>query len=726
MATTTAIVRVSAPTSTGNQDITTVELGGLTPKAALFFMSGGVSDDSSADHGRIAYGATDGVVEWYMGARSEDGVGTTETTRACHTTGVIGLIDTNAKAKDSEAEFVTFIANGIRINWTNAPSVAHKLTVIFFAGADLEVDCDVIDTDLEDVDVNVTAPGFEPDILFAGFNNRDFDSGMDDGVGGHHEYGFGVSKNPGDSGIAEGVGQSNNDRDGQASAEVTSSVADDRSAFHVKDGTYRTTIEFSDFDADGFTATPRDNDGKEFGYLALKMPDTLFEIGIYNTPTSTGDDSKTGVGFAPDTVLFGMSFFDGALTDPPTVTTDDFSYGISAFTDAEESSVSIQTQDSVGTSNTKSIADAKAINLPQDNGAVGFKATFVSMDIDGWTLNYSNAVGTSRKFWFIAIGVQPDAQGQVSFTELQLLDEAQGQVSVTEFEVPDPTSGQVSFGEFEAPDVPAKGTISFATLETPIQAVEARFQASQVELETPDVNDLPRGQVGTAEFETPDVLINAQGQISQTELRVTDPSGGDGLSVVSFTEFELPDADSLHITNVKLETTEPRRRGRVGWARLEYASVSGENRVTKIKLKDFNRDQLLEELAVYGIVPDNGFFMPGFDNLEDDQRIWTPRPGAPPSPEFRDESFVSAELWFEYSFVLTAEDEFNLDFVLAQHVAGQTTDEDSEDEDTEDFIQMRDYFDRWEFLTRAEKDDAICRLTRQMLRLHGGELGEGI
>ena len=574
---------------------------------------------------------------------------------------------------------------------------------------------------------------------------------MDDGVGGHHEYGFGVSKNPGDAGIADGVGQSNNDRDNRASTEVTSSVANDRSAFHVKDGTYRTTIEFSDFDASGFTATPRDTDGKDFGYLALRCPDSNITIGIYDTPTSTGNDAKTGVGFTPETVLFGLSFFDGALTSPPSVTLDDFSYGISAFSATAESSVSIQTQDAVATSNTKSIADSIAANLPLDNGVAGFKATFVSMDVDGWTLNFSNTVGSSRKWWFIAFGEIPDAKGQVSQAEFEIpLDAGQvsqtefevpgapekGQISHTEFEVPSLTVGEVSQAEFEVPHPPTKGQLSFSEFEIPTVQVPPHSNVTFAEFEIPEFDGFSAGQVGFVQLEIPDVdNPDRPGQVSLAEFIIPNVNAGgtQGAAQLPFTEFEIPDAKSIQITELHLETEDPRRRGRVSFARVEYASVAGQNRQVKIVLQNINRELFLEELDVYGIKPDIGFFLPGFDPIDqefpeqeqsqsdvDPQRIWTPKLEI--STQFG-EPVERGEMWLEYSFVLTEEDLFHILLVCNQHDPTKTTaGQDIEDQFFEDLAVLRDYSTRCgptgsPQLTAAEKDDCHCRLLRVVLRL---------
>ena len=53
MAATVAVVQVAINTALGTQDITTTKLGGLTPKAAIFILGGGISNDVAVDHGRL-------------------------------------------------------------------------------------------------------------------------------------------------------------------------------------------------------------------------------------------------------------------------------------------------------------------------------------------------------------------------------------------------------------------------------------------------------------------------------------------------------------------------------------------------------------------------------------------------------------------------------------------------------------------------------------------------
>ena len=153
----------------------------------------------------------------------------------------------------------------------------------------------------------------------------------------------------------------------------------------------------------------------------------------------------------------------------------------------------------------------------------------------------------------------------------------------------------------------------------------------------------------------------------------------------------------------------------------------------KIVLQNINRELFLEELDVYGIKPDIGFFLPGFDPIDqefpeqnqqqsnvDPQRVWTPKLEI--STQFG-ERVQRGEMWLEYSFVLTEEDLFHILLVCNQHdPLKTTTGQDTEDEFFENLAVLRDYATRCgpdgsPQLTAEEKDDCHCRLLRVVLRL---------
>ena len=118
-------VRAASITTTGNQDFTDSDLGGLTPKAAIFFFTpGAVTEDTAANHIQCSIGfcdfATDHVIAWSM----ENGQSSGEPSMRSRVNSVmLGLVP-GATTIESEAAFVSFIPDGVRVNWSDAPPEA--------------------------------------------------------------------------------------------------------------------------------------------------------------------------------------------------------------------------------------------------------------------------------------------------------------------------------------------------------------------------------------------------------------------------------------------------------------------------------------------------------------------------------------------------------------------------------------------------------------------------
>ena len=755
-----ARVRVSANTSTGNQDITTTDLGGKTPKGVLFYYVG-ATGDGAFDDAHIGIGAASGASErWTLYGNSEHGVGSTDTRRGLLTDEVIRFNVPGSSSIDGEADIVSFITNGVRINWSNAPSGAYQIIAVFFAGDDVDAHAD---THAVDPNLDITAPGFQPNLVFTATGNLSDDEETSD-------LNFGHGWQDGAATPTRSV-QNISEEEGEASGDPTARTLSDRSILALNESSGGVDYEghYDTFDASGMTYRG-DDDSDDTAYLALRLQDAEIKVGRIDTPTSTGNFGVTGVGFVPDIVFLGMNML--TAIDSATTNGNAGSQGYSVFTDTDEDSLSIQIEDGSGTTDTQSSAEDRAVFLPEDDGTTGFNATYVSMDADGFTLNFTDVLGTARKWFYLAIKagdedgqgqvswgeveVPDSGRGQVSWTELETPDEAgqgqvswtefetpdeagQGQVSWTEMEVPDPDAqGQISWTEMEVPDTGASanvswaeaeipspdstGQISWAELQIPTQQIEQRAQVAWTELETPDPAPDSRGTVGFAQFEVPDAVpADTRGQISQAEVQFPNVNaGGDSDVQMSWTEFEVPSRLAVQVARLFVTIPETRRRGRVSWARVEFASVPNPNRVIKTALKDINRDLFLNELEVYGIRPDVGFFMPGFDPIPEEvgyssQRNWTPKTAA--SIQFG-ELAQPGEMWFDYSFQLTEEDLFHLQYVCFQHDSSQTTDEqDADDQFREDLDVLRGYNERCEFLTPAEQADCHCRLLRFVLQL---------
>ena len=121
-------------------------------------------------------------------------------------------------------------------------------------------------------------------------------------------------------------------------------------------------------------------------------------VGSLAQPSSTGNQAITGVGFKPIAVIFfaNTSTADGSIADEQVM------MGM-ATSSANRATVSGGHANS-STNQYRSHNAGKCIALISTTGSVLSSADFVSMDSDGFTINWSNADATARIVNFIAIG----------------------------------------------------------------------------------------------------------------------------------------------------------------------------------------------------------------------------------------------------------------------------------------------------------------------------------
>lgn len=169
-------------------------------------------------------------------------------------------------------------------------------------------------------------------------------------------------------------------------------------------GNFDYGAEFGSFDASGFTVTTRNagaNDD-DMIYLALSFGGAVEGwVGTVDTPTSTGDSAKTGVGFTPALVLMGMTYAEAV--DTTYGDANGGTLGFSVFDADDEFAMSWGEEDAAATTNNQSLSDNTAVELPDDDGAAGLTGAFTSMDADGFTINYSAVEAAAKKFWAVAI-----------------------------------------------------------------------------------------------------------------------------------------------------------------------------------------------------------------------------------------------------------------------------------------------------------------------------------
>lgn len=401
MAVSSAIARAASNTANGNQDITDASFGGGTPKACIVIWNEATITGTAIDGARFSYGFASGVANQACvsgNAEHNDPVsgdyrGQTEFDR------VINGNVFGSSAAYCNGAFVSFITDGIRINWVQAPTIASLMTVILLGGADLQVHVDNYDMGVDTTVNDITAPGFQPQLILSMAQNIN--------GAGTQKITRGVIWDEPSVGIKQ-----------HALAQFSQNTAnptDISAAVYQSHGTvlkFRTTaaidiaLTYSDFDSQGFTTTTSDGDGTGTNnvYMALDFgSETKVFFDTYVTPASTGDDTKT-VGFRPqlamilfleDITAFDTQFRSGTR-------------GWTVFNETSEFCESTSDEDGVdatiGGTNTQSLSSARALEVPAGDGTLDIEADFVSFSDTGYTLNYTNIPVAQRAYLQVVIG----------------------------------------------------------------------------------------------------------------------------------------------------------------------------------------------------------------------------------------------------------------------------------------------------------------------------------
>ncbi len=153
--------------------------------------------------------------------------------------------------------------------------------------------------------------------------------------------------------------------------------------------------DLTSFDSDGFTLnwTTNNANASLIGYLAFGGDDVQAKVVEWSLPTATGNQAVTGVGFRPDLVLHahcGAGMAAGSRMDGV--------FGLGAMTPTDQWANGIFSKDSIIVANTDTQrVQATDGMIEETNISLGtnMKASYVSMDSDGFTVNFSTASATA-------------------------------------------------------------------------------------------------------------------------------------------------------------------------------------------------------------------------------------------------------------------------------------------------------------------------------------------
>jgi hypothetical protein len=394
-----AQVSVAIPTTTGNQDITIAGFG--TPKAAIVILSGAVSADTARANGLLSIGYADSAGTAYVaGNCAQDAQATAATGRTNYNGSLVSFPNFSGSARTNEvATFVSWITDGIRINWATAPAAAYLMTVIFFGGdGTISSKVGSVDLGTGTAAINTTL-GFTPSLIFP------LGIGVAaDLVTGNLVVSMGAwTPSSGQGSITAVNIDAAATKDLQGYASSSAAFAQVFSAglqYVVTLGTY----------ASGFSATPSANSSSDvMGYLALEFDaGTGVNVSVETLPTATGSFSKTGLSFRPGFLLEASAKISAAIGTVDNADSEGFTVtGICRSRTGGDSvlAAALGGDDGAATSDESSWYgyDANIEYTGVGGGSRATYASFTSFNADGWTKNLTATDAVAYKYLSVAI-----------------------------------------------------------------------------------------------------------------------------------------------------------------------------------------------------------------------------------------------------------------------------------------------------------------------------------
>lgn len=391
---------IAASTSTGDQTTSGV---GFQPKLLMMLGSRTTAAGSIAGasfglgHGDMANSET------FAGFNSADNVATTDTVRAILGNRIFQSSPPGDAVADSSASLTSLNSDGWLLNYSSASS-AFNLGYMALGGSDItNTTTGTFALNPTTGNQSVTGLGFTPDIiLFSIVNNTTLTA-----TNNHYALSYGAATATSQWGAAvagrSSVGTSNTRRAFRTNFCGVVCITNSDSI--------EVAFSLVSMDVDGFTVNISGTAGAgttyQVAYTAIKGGQ--WTAGSFQQPTTTGNQSVTGIGFNPSGVIFGSASHDSVSGVPVTAR---LSYGFATGA-SNQQSVWVGDEDNVvGNTNTDSRYASNRVVMFYDEAGGGAptaqaEATYVSNDVDGFTVNWTAADATQRYVGYVAFGASP-------------------------------------------------------------------------------------------------------------------------------------------------------------------------------------------------------------------------------------------------------------------------------------------------------------------------------
>lgn len=382
-------------TSSTNQIVTGV---GFAPLAMQFISMGGSPGGATFF---ACYGVSDHQInQWAMTARGNDNQATSQSDRDFRA-GKCFLTTNGNNTEQITGALLTPTHDGFILTVVNASALARRVHVLCLAGDDFKAQAGTMDLTTASGNQSVAGLYFQPKVNIFAHNL----SGTTEGNSASALFQLGAGLSPSARWCLFTLGIS-----AAAAADEQSSVRTDQCMTRISAAlAFSMLVDFVSNDANGFTvnkATPPGVDVR-VGYLSLGG-NAQFALGNFNQPTSTGNQSITGVGFTPKAEIF-VSDMKVASADVTVNSRVGIGFAVSS---SDRRVIATTALDAADPTDTARDLDEALCALAISDGGTPTRqaqADFVSQDADGFTLNWTTADATARRMLYLAIGAGPVA-----------------------------------------------------------------------------------------------------------------------------------------------------------------------------------------------------------------------------------------------------------------------------------------------------------------------------
>jgi hypothetical protein len=396
----------SFDTGTGAAASNVVVTGvGFQAKALIMWWNGrvGSSDAVGSAHIQRGFGfAISDSARRAVASRSEDAVGTSDTSRANYDSACVVIMNPTSAAIDGLLDFVSFDVDGFTLVVDDQFTASYRVHYLALGGDDLTNTAigsvnTAAGTGLEPY----TGVGFQPECLL--FISA-LTATLNTPAGGGEML---ISAAVSDTQQALWYGDSTA---GQATMTNIGYCRGDEMFINTASGASTIRATFVSMDADGFTLTfPEIATAVPIFYLALRGG--RYAVGELFTQTDTTPFSETGLSIGvPVAAMFVSAGKVEDTTDTPSAH-DRWSVG--AATSSSEQ-VAMGTWEENGTADAENATaiehDAVYINIATTDVVQGLMS-LQSMDSDGFTCVMDDADSGNAFVWYLAVGSEPSAGG---------------------------------------------------------------------------------------------------------------------------------------------------------------------------------------------------------------------------------------------------------------------------------------------------------------------------